>query len=274
MKIGFLTQHGKERLLADRFREALGADLVRVTGFDTDELGTFTRERPRPGTQFEAAARKAELALELSDADYGLGSEGAFHLDPYLSVLPWNTEMLVLIERATGHRVAGLAHGKAVSVNLDVRGWEALAAGAERAGFPHHHLVLRDGGPEGPVLARGLSEPASLRAAFERVTRHDADRLLHLENDLRAHTNPTRQGVIREAGEELIRRLRSRCPACGARGFGLDRTEAGAPCALCGSPTGQPMADIWTCGACGHAQRRPRPEPVLAPPERCDVCNP
>ncbi|MEK0417293.1 MAG: hypothetical protein RI949_1299, partial [Pseudomonadota bacterium] len=66
MRIGFLTQHGKEALVAPILAEGLNAEVMRVEGFDTDQLGTFTRERPRAGTQVEAAARKAELALELS----------------------------------------------------------------------------------------------------------------------------------------------------------------------------------------------------------------
>ena len=62
MRIGFLTQHGKEDLLRPILADGLDAEVFRVEGFDTDTLGTFTREITRQGTQVEAATRKAELA--------------------------------------------------------------------------------------------------------------------------------------------------------------------------------------------------------------------
>lgn len=274
MKIGFLTQHGKETLLASILGEGLGAQLYRVEGFDTDQLGTFTRERPRAGTQVEAAARKAELALELSDAQWGLGSEGAFHLDPYLSLLPWNTEILVLIERRSGIRITALAHAKAQSVDIKVQSWEELMAAAKRAGFPQHHLTLRKGGLEGPVLAKGVACEDGLRKVFQRATMADAHISFGVENDLRAHANPTRQTVIRQAAHDLVRRFQCRCPHCNAPGYGLLRAEPGAPCSSCGTPTRVPRAEVWSCPSCGHHGVKARPQPVEADPQRCDVCNP
>ena len=274
MRIGFLTQHGKEALVAPILAEGLNATVFRVEGFDTDALGTFTRERARAGTQVEAAARKAELALELSDAQWGLGSEGAFHLDPYLSLLPWNTEILVLIERRSGHRITALAHAKATSVDISVQSWDELSAAAARAGFPHHHLVLRRAGLDGPVLAKGIACAEGLRKVFQREKAAEAGLILHVENDLRAHANPTRQTVIRQAAHDLVRRFQCRCPECNAPGYGLLRAEPGAPCASCGTPTRMPRAEVWSCPSCGHHGLKPRPQPLMADPQRCDVCNP
>ncbi|HSM26634.1 MAG TPA: hypothetical protein VK855_00855, partial [Thioalkalivibrio sp.] len=50
-----LTRHGKERVIAPMLESALGCRVDLVDGFDTDQLGTFTREIPRAGTQLEAA---------------------------------------------------------------------------------------------------------------------------------------------------------------------------------------------------------------------------
>ena len=44
--IAFLTQHGKEDLLRPLLAPALGCQLVRAEGFDTDTLGTFSGEIP------------------------------------------------------------------------------------------------------------------------------------------------------------------------------------------------------------------------------------
>ena len=55
LTFGLLTQHEKEHVLDPILRAGLGARVVRVEGFDTDLLGTFTGERARVGTQREAA---------------------------------------------------------------------------------------------------------------------------------------------------------------------------------------------------------------------------
>ena len=44
-RVALLTQHGKERGIAPVLEPALGCRIERVTGYDTDLLGTSTRER-------------------------------------------------------------------------------------------------------------------------------------------------------------------------------------------------------------------------------------
>ena len=69
-----------------------------MTGYDTDQLGTFTRDIPRPGSQLEAARRKARMGMSLSGLPVGLASEGSFAPDPFTGMFTWNVEMLVLID--------------------------------------------------------------------------------------------------------------------------------------------------------------------------------
>ena len=64
--IALLTQHGKERVIAPALEPALGCHIQLVTGYDTDQLGTFTRDKPRPGSQLEAARRKVRIGMALS----------------------------------------------------------------------------------------------------------------------------------------------------------------------------------------------------------------
>ena len=54
-QVALLTQHGKERVIAAALEPALGCRVERVAGYDTDLLGTFTRDIPREGTKLEAA---------------------------------------------------------------------------------------------------------------------------------------------------------------------------------------------------------------------------
>ena len=60
-RIALLTQHDKERVIAPVLDAALGCRVEWVNGFDTDLIGTFTRDIPRIGTQVEAARRKARI---------------------------------------------------------------------------------------------------------------------------------------------------------------------------------------------------------------------
>ncbi len=57
-RIALLTQHGKERVIAPALEGPLGCFVELVSGYDTDQLGIFTRETPRRGSQLDAAARR------------------------------------------------------------------------------------------------------------------------------------------------------------------------------------------------------------------------
>ena len=74
-RIGLPTQHGKERVISPELDRALDCRVERVGGYDTDLLGTFTRDVPRAGTQLEAAGKKARTGMEPSGLPLGLASE-------------------------------------------------------------------------------------------------------------------------------------------------------------------------------------------------------
>ncbi len=80
--VAFLTQHGKQDLVREPLEAALGCQLVHTDGYDTDQLGTFTRELTRAGSQLDAARKKASIGMALTGASVGLASEGAFGPDP------------------------------------------------------------------------------------------------------------------------------------------------------------------------------------------------
>ena len=82
--VALLTQHGKAQAIAPVLEPALGCRVVTVEGYDTDQLGTFTREIPRLGTQLEAARRKARIGMdpdyicEISSVVTNFAGEGAY----------------------------------------------------------------------------------------------------------------------------------------------------------------------------------------------------
>ena len=165
-RVALLTQHGKERVLAPVLAAALGCRVERVTGYDTDLLGTFTRDIPRVGTQLEAARTKARLGMELAGLPLGLASEGSFGPDPFAGMFLWNVELVVFIDDERGPEVVGVAQGKANSSYLLAADWAAAGAFARQAGFPEHHLAVRPEGEDDPRIRKGIATWPALEAAF------------------------------------------------------------------------------------------------------------
>lgn len=272
-RVALLTQHGKERLLGPVLETALGCRVERVTGFDTDQLGTFTRETPRAGTQIEAARRKARIGMRLVGANIGLASEGAFGADPHTGLLPWDVEILVFIDAEGGLEVVAAADGPACRRHERVMTWDALARLASEAGFPDHHLVLRPQDQDDQRMIKGIGDWATLERAFRQSAAESDNGAVFAESDLRAHCNPTRQAIIRRAGEDLAARLASACPACASPGFWITTHLPGLACRWCGTPTRAPRAEHWACPRCSHGEERAM-NATAADPAHCLQCNP
>lgn len=273
-RVALLTQHGKETLLGPLLHAGIGCLVERVSGFDTDQLGSFTREIPRDGSQLDAARRKARIGMALANCSLGLASEGAFGPDPFTGLLVWNTEIVVWIDDEQALELVGYADGPARAEQRAVGDLAALREFAHAADFPAHHLVLRADSADAPPAWKGLADAATLERAFVETQAQSSSGRVWVENDLRAHTNPTRQAVICKAGSELLALMASACPDCSSPGFRLLDYVRGLPCAWCRQPTREVVAEIWSCQRCSHQERRERQGPTAAPPERCGYCNP
>lgn len=273
-QVALLTQHGKERVIAAVLEPTLGCHVTRVAGYDTDLLGTFTRDIPRAGTQIEAARKKARLGMQLVGLPLGLASEGSFGPDPMVGMFPWNAEFLIFIDDERGFEIVGMSHGKANFAHVLAASWEEAETFARSAGFPEHHLVVRPEHENDPRLRKGIADWAALRAAFDEAHALSDSRRVFIETDVRAHANPTRMENIRLAAEDLVKKLNSRCPACGLPGFWIVERIAGLPCEDCGEPTRETRAEIHGCLKCAHRITRERTDRQSADPGRCDYCNP
>lgn len=273
-RIVLLTQHGKERAIAPVMEPALGCHVQRVGGYDTDRLGSFTRDIPRAGSQLDAARKKARIGMAMAGSPLGLASEGSFGPDPMLGLIPWNVEMLVFLDDESGIEVVGLAQGRSNHGHQLTADWTAAGAFARQAGFPAQHLVVRPDGESEPRHRKGIDTWDALESAFRWAQSHASDGQVFLETDLRAHANPARMERIRAAAADLVARLQSRCPSCGAPGFGLVERIAGLPCRDCGAPTRETRADVYGCLKCTHRSTRERTDALVANPARCDYCNP
>lgn len=273
-RTALLTQHGKEALLAPVLADALGWQVEHVTGFDTDSLGTFTREVDRPGSQLDAARAKARKGMELSGCARGLASEGAFMPDPASGLFPWNVELLLVVDDDLGLEVVGMAQGPACNQTGVAANWATAERLALEAGFPRHWLVLRPNAEDDPRAIKGIDSWPALRAAFAAAQAQSDSGEVWLESDLRAMANPSRQALIVQAGQDLARRWHSLCPTCDAPGFWPVAAIRGLPCAACGTPTRERMGERWACVCCSHTQERTLAATQRADPARCDRCNP
>lgn len=273
-KIALLTQHGKEQVLAPVLEPALGCEIERVSGFDTDQLGTFSRDIPRPGSQLDAARRKARIGMELSGLPLGLASEGSFGPDPFAGMFSWNIELLVFIDANLGIEIVGMAQGPGHSAHLQTADWLAIEAFAHQQDFPAQQLVLRPHGQDDPRIYKGIADWSQLKACFDEALPQSANGQVFIETDLRAFANPSRMQNIELAGRDLLQRIQSSCPVCEAPGYWVAGRQPGLPCSACGLPTSNYLSEVWQCVRCAHKAILPRADRAVAEPQQCYYCNP
>ncbi len=272
--IALLTRHGKERVIAPALEDALDCRVRHVDGYDTDLLGTFTRDIPRFGSQLEAARRKARIAMELAGLPFGLGSEGAFVPDPFFGMASWNVEVIVFIDYPRNLEVVGVAQDRGNFQHLLTGDWPALEAFAREVGFPGQQLVVRPRDEHDRRIRKGIHDWTELEAALAWAVSEAENGQAFIETDGRAHANPLRMANIGQAAADLASRLASRCPACGTPGYWQVGRVDGLPCAECGEPTRETQAQVYGCLKCAHRETRQLDGPRHADPGRCDVCNP
>jgi hypothetical protein len=151
-----------------------------------------------------------------------------------------------------------------------------LAPFLARVGFPAHGPIVRPTARDVPgEIYKGLTTPTAVREAVEWCRARSRDGRVQVETDMRAQMNPTRRRVIRRLAVRLARRLRCRCPACQAPGWGVVEVLVGLPCRWCGGPTDRIKGDILGCARCARRRERPRAGGLReADPGQCAYCNP
>jgi hypothetical protein len=273
-RLTLLTQHGKENILAPVFDVKTDYRLELVSGFDTDLLGTFSRDVPRAGSQLEAARRKCRLGMQLGKSRAGIASEGAFVTDPFAGLFPWNIEIIVLIDEEAQLELVGIAQGAAQNSQQLISDLDSLASFVATSSFPSHQLMLRPNNKDDPQIWKGLADWRSLSDAFLRAQELSLSGNVFVESDLRAFCNPTRQKIICNAAENLVDKLGSNCPSCRAAGFWPVGHVEGLRCRQCLAATRVPVADVWSCIKCAYREERLRLNNAFADPSKCDYCNP
>lgn len=272
-RASLMTQHRKELVMQPPFLDRLGVQLEVARGFDTDTLGTFTRDVARLGSQIDAARKKAEKGMDLLGTPYGVASEGSFGPSPY-GMFPWDFEIVVFLDRLRGIEIVGRAQGPAHHVHEYVGSRDQLEEFARKAGFPEHGLTLRPNDERDSALKKGIADWDSLYADFDEALAVSRTKTVFAETDFRAHMNPTRMKLIFAATADLIARIESACPHCETPGFWLVERIGGLPCDDCLSPTNEVRAERWACVTGDYEETRDVGANRRASPARCSLCNP
>lgn len=272
------TKHNKDQYIRSILRDSLGWSLAINQSINTDELGTFSAEKPRSLSPLDCAIKKASLSLQATNADIGLGSEGSFAPDPW-GVMTINHENIACVD-ATGNL---LAIGQASQpVNIDVVNIP-LPEHDSAPDIAHYFKHLPDGqasivsvfDDQQKLLSvsKGLLGRDTIVAQIQTFSTHPHAQVIELTYDLRAMHCPQRQHTIQQAAQDLVSRLSQLCPVCQAANFVAEIPTKGLPCETCGAPTSLPKAMTARCQHCGHEESVPVPE-HSAPTVHCNWCNP
>lgn len=271
------TKHAKERAIARPLRAGLGLEVVVPPDIDTDVLGTFTGEVPREGEVEAVALKKARWGMSLVGLPLGLASEGSFGPHPQIGFVPAHHELLVFVDAELElYAVEQLTTTSTNFAHAEVATPEGLGDFLVHSGFPSHALIVRPNlGGTFTDIYKGINDKNRLEKVISLVRAASDDGLAHVETDMRAQHNPSRQRVIRQLAVAMARRLRVACPECLAPGWGFVTVEPGLPCAYCSTPTYVAKYEVFGCSKCSHQQRMSRRDGLqMADPSHCAFCNP
>ncbi|NUN64941.1 hypothetical protein HCU40_09285 [Pseudanabaena biceps] len=267
--------HRKELAIAPILQASLGTRVTVPQNFDSDLLGTFTRDIDRPTNQIETAKIKAEKALEIIDADLAIASEGSFFPHPMLGI-PYNREIVFLLDQKHNFSV----YGEFLSTDTNFRhqeisSYEQAYNFALKVGFPSHAIVLMPNATTSAkeAIYKGITSEDMLKEAVHSLLKQEPQ--IHIETDMRSLFNPTRMNNIAKATEDLVRKLQQLCPNCNFVNFDVVKKTKGLPCQLCGLPTPSIRAHLYQCDRCQFQQEELFPNGIkTVDPMYCNYCNP
>ena len=270
------TIHAKELAVAAPFRRLLGAEVVVAHGLDTDALGTFSGEVPRPDALIETCIMKAELAFRSLDVDCAIASEGSYGPIERVPLVACGVEIMAFVDRKRGIKFVETLGTHRTNWRLFrfQAGDPAVPALVKAMGFPGFGVfVISSTDASRPV--KDLANMDEVVAAVNREAGRSDEGLAIVIADMRANRNPTRMRVLRALSWKLARRLQRLCPKCHAPGFGAVGARRGLPCECCGEPTHWVAFEIDGCSACGHTEARPRKDGRKAAAKlSCSGCKP
>lgn len=273
-KLAIATMHHKEKVIQPLLEKELGVNCVVPAELNTDQWGTFSGEIEREHNPVETARLKCLKAMELTDSDLGVASEGSFGPHPSLFFIQADDEFLIFIDLKNNLEI--ICRELSTSTNFNgkmIQSESELFVFADLSKFPSHGLILKDAKDNYRHIVKGVTQQSDLQNAYRHLSEKYGT--VYVETDMRAMYNPTRMAVIEVVTHKLIKKIQSTCPNCSMPGFGLTNIQKGLPCSLCGSPTNSTLANISVCNHCSFTQEDLHPNnKTTEDPMYCDRCNP
>ena len=273
-KLVIATKHEKEKVIAPILEKELGVKCFVTPDLDTDLLGTFTGEVGRKDDPIITARKKCLIAMELSNCDLSVASEGSFGQHPYLPFVPADDEFLLFIDKKNNVEI--IARELSTETNFNgkqINTEEELNEFATHANFPSHGLILRKSKDDFKNIIKGIRNEEQLQIIFCNLIANEGT--AYIETDMRAMHNPTRMKVIEAAAFKLANKINSLCPECQMPGFGITEAKSGLPCKACNYQTSSIISHVYTCKKCSFIHEKKHPNGKLTEdPMYCDVCNP
>jgi hypothetical protein len=269
--------HAKELAVAPPFRRLLDAEIVVAPHLDTDELGTFSGEVPRPDALVETCAIKAELAFRSLDVDCAIANEGSYGPIDAVPLVPSGIEIMAFLDRKRGIRIIETLSTHRTNWRLlrFKAGDPNIVKAVKAIGFPRYGVFVLCSSDMAHPIKSGLDTLDDVVSAMNQEAKRSEDGMAVLIADMRAHRNPTRMRVLRALSWQLAKRLERLCPSCDAPGFGSIGNRRGLPCEGCAKPTHWVHFEIDGCSVCGHAEARPRRDGrMTAAKLSCRSCSP
>jgi hypothetical protein len=273
-KLIIATKHGKEKVIAPIVEKELGVKCFVSLDIDTDILGTFTGEIERKDDPVASARNKCLMAMELTNCDLAIASEGSFGPHPNLFFVPADDEILIFIDKKNGLEIIVRELSAETNFNGSVINTEKnLLAFAAKANFPSHGLILRKSKEEYGEIIKGITCAEQLIKVFTKLMNDFGTAFV--ETDMRAMYNPTRMKVIENAANKLSKKINALCPVCDMPGFSITDVKEGLPCEICNYPTRSTISYIYTCQKCNYKNEVKYPKgKKTEDPMYCDLCNP
>lgn len=268
------TKHEKEKVLAPILEKELGVKCFVTLDFDTDELGTFTGEVERKEDPITTARNKSLMAMELTNCDLAIASEGSFGTHPTIYFAPADDEFLLFMDKKNGLEI--IARELSMETNFngsEIKTETELQEFANNANFPSHGLILRKSKDDCIEIVKGITDEAQLKNTFHHLITHYGT--AYAETDMRAMYNPSRMKVIEKTTFKLVEKIKSLCPICKSAGFGITDRKEGLPCEQCNFPTRSTLSYSYSCQKCNYKKEEQYPNgKQTEDPMYCDFCNP
>lgn len=268
------TKHNKEKVIAPILERELGVKCFVSEHLDTDELGTFTGEVSRKDDPVTTARNKCLLAMELTNCDMAIASEGSFGPHPSIFFAHADDEFLLFIDKKNNLEI--IVREISLETNFNgsvVTSQRELVEFVNKVKFPSHGLIVRKTDTDFIAIEKGVTNWRKLAKAYTHFVKLYGS--VYVETDMRAMYNPSRMRVIKKAAIKLAKKINSFCPDCNTPGFGITDKKEGLPCELCRFPTRSTLSHIYSCHKCSYSKEEKYPnKKYCEDPTYCDICNP